>query len=176
MLSATLAAILAAIATTAALGEMTTQSTKSLEQKSKLDDAVNKFKTDYPDVASEMTDAQIEALVGQYQDNKGWTLFSNWGHDYNVDYNELQEDLNDFYGQSWRQDNYWISLAVRRPIPGYKFNEQEFKKETNIKLLCKYETLWLGGSRYYSFEDFYKSLGYIEELYNVLLKNYKEEN
>ena len=47
MLSATLAAILAAIATTAALGEMTTQSTKSLEQKSKLDDAVTKFKTDY---------------------------------------------------------------------------------------------------------------------------------
>lgn len=90
--------------------------------------------------------------------------------------NNLQEYLNDFYGQSWKQDNYWISLAVRRPIPGYKFNEQEFKKETNIKLLCKYETLWLGGSRYYSFEDFYKSLGYIEELYNVLLKNYKEEN
>ena len=90
--------------------------------------------------------------------------------------NNLQEYLNDFYGQSWKQDNRWISLAVRRPIPGYKFNEQEFKKETNIKLLCKYETLWLGGSRYYSFEDFYKSLGYIEELYNVLLKNYKEEN
>ena len=84
----------------------------------------------------------------------------------------LQEYLNDFYGQSWKQNNYWISLAIRRPIPGYKFNEQEFKKETDIKLLCKYEILWRVGSRYYYFEDFYKSLEYI----NVLLKNYKEEN
>ena len=90
--------------------------------------------------------------------------------------NNLQEYLNDFYGKSWKQDNHWISLAVRRPIPGYKFNEQEFKKETNIKLLCKYETLWLGGSRYYSFEDFYKSLGYINDLYDTYLKYYKEEN
>lgn len=88
----------------------------------------------------------------------------------------LQEYLNDFYGQSWKQNNYWISLAIRRPIPGYKFNEQEFKKETDIKLLCKYEILWLGGSRYYSFEDFYKSLDYINDLYNTYLKYYKEEN
>lgn len=88
----------------------------------------------------------------------------------------LQEYLNDFYGQSWKQNNYWISLAIRRPIPGYKFNEQEFKKETNIKLLCKYEILWLGGSRYYSFEDFYKSLDYINDLYDTYLKYYKEEN
>ena len=88
----------------------------------------------------------------------------------------LQEYLNDFYGQSWKQNNYWISLAIRRPIPGYKFNEQEFKKETDIKLLCKYEILWLGGSRYYSFEDFYKSLDYINDLYDTYLKYYKEEN
>ena len=88
----------------------------------------------------------------------------------------LQEYLNDFYGQSWKQNNYWISLAVHRPIPGYKFNEQEFKKETNIKLLCKYEILWLGGSRYYSFEDFYKSIDYINDLYDTYLKYYKEEN
>ena len=88
----------------------------------------------------------------------------------------LQEYLNDFYGQSWKQNNYWISLAIRRPIPGYKFNEQEFKKETDIKLLCKYEILWLGGSRYYSFEDFYKSLDYINDLYDIYLKYYKEEN
>ena len=90
--------------------------------------------------------------------------------------NNLQEYLNDFYGQSWKQNNYWISLAIRRPIPGYKFNEQEFKKETDIKLLCKYEILWLGGSRYYSFEDFYKSLDYINDLYDTYLKYYKEEN
>ena len=32
--------------------------------------------------------------------------------------NNLQEYLNDFYGKSWKQDNHWISLAVRRPIPG----------------------------------------------------------
>ena len=88
----------------------------------------------------------------------------------------LQEYLNDFYGQSWKQNNYWISLTIRRPIPGYKFNEQEFKKETDIKLLCKYEILWLGGSRYYSFEDFYKSLDYINDLYDTYLKYYKEEN
>ena len=88
----------------------------------------------------------------------------------------MQEYLNDFYGQSWKQNNYWISLAIRRPIPGYKFNEQEFKKETDIKLLCKYEILWLGGSRYYSFEDFYKSLDYINDLYDTYLKYYKEEN
>ena len=88
----------------------------------------------------------------------------------------LQEYLNDFYGQSWKQNNYWISLAIRRPIPGYKFNEQEFKKETDIKLLCKYEILWLGGSRYYSFEDFYKSLDYINDLYDTYLKYYKEDN
>lgn len=88
----------------------------------------------------------------------------------------LQEYLNDFYGQSWKQNNYWISLAIRRPIPGYKFNEQEFKKETDIKLLCKYEILWLGGSRYSSFEDFYKSLDYINDLYDTYLKYYKEEN
>lgn len=88
----------------------------------------------------------------------------------------LQEYLNDFYGQSWKQNNYWISLAIRRPIPGYKFNEQEFKKETDIKLLCKYEILWLGGSRYYPFEDFYKSLDYINDLYDTYLKYYKEEN
>ena len=88
----------------------------------------------------------------------------------------LQEYLNDFYGQSWKQNNYWISLAIRRPIPGYKFNEQEFKKETDIKLLCKYEILWLGGARYYSFEDFYKSLDYINDLYDTYLKYYKEEN
>ena len=88
----------------------------------------------------------------------------------------LQEYLNDFYGQSWKQNNYWVSLAIRRPIPGYKFNEQEFKKETDIKLLCKYEILWLGGSRYYSFEDFYKSLDYINDLYDTYLKYYKEEN
>ena len=88
----------------------------------------------------------------------------------------LQEYLNDFYGQSWKQNNYWISLAIRRPVPGYKFNEQEFKKETDIKLLCKYEILWLGGSRYYSFEDFYKSLDYINDLYDTYLKYYKEEN
>ena len=88
----------------------------------------------------------------------------------------LQEYLNDFYGQSWKQNNYWISLAIRRPIPGYKFNEQEFKKETDIKLWCKYEILWLGGSRYYSFEDFYKSLDYINDLYDTYLKYYKEEN
>ena len=88
----------------------------------------------------------------------------------------LQEYLNDFYGQSWKQNNYWISLAIRRPIPGYKFNKQEFKKETDIKLLCKYEILWLGGSRYYSFEDFYKSLDYINDLYDTYLKYYKEEN
>lgn len=67
-------------------------------------------------------------------------------------------------------------MCIRRPIPGYKFNEQEFKQETDIKLLCKYEILWLGGSRYYSFEDFYKSLDFINDLYNIYLKYYKEEN
>lgn len=90
--------------------------------------------------------------------------------------NNLQDYLNDFYGQSWKQNNYWISLCIHRPVPGYKFNEQEFKPETDIKLLCKYEILWLGGSRYYSFEDFYKSLDYLNDLYDIHLKYYKEEN
>lgn len=142
--------ILAAIAATAAIGEGAAQSTTSSRQQSKLNEAVNKFKTDYPDVASEMTDAQIEALVGQYQDPKGWTLFSNWGHDYGVDYDELQEDLNDFnkirnelgdmpspidYGAIQEEANKAIDAENQQVLNIYNENEQ--RSINNLKSLLQ---------------------------------------
>ena len=150
IISGTLAAILAAIAATAAISEGATQATKSSRQQSKLDEAVNKFKTDYPDVASEMTDAQIEALVGQYQDTKGWSLFSDWGHDYGVDYDELQEDLNDFnkirselgdmpapidYGAIQKEASNAIDAENQQVLNIYNENEQ--RSINNLKSLLQ---------------------------------------